>query len=309
MRWTRAEERARRARRALAEWPTWAVWFGCSFGWAFLTYFAASLGWWVALPLLVPLITLHSSLQHEALHGHPTSSRSLNEALVYLPIGLLVPYRRFRDTHLRHHRNEDLTDPYDDPESWYLAEKDWRSLGRPTRWLLEFNATLLGRFLVGPALGVWGMARSDWRAARAGDRSVVLAWVHHVLGLAPVLYWIWGVSGIHPLVYLAAVAYPGMSLLMLRTYAEHRAGEAVPTRTAVIEAAIPFRLLFLNNNLHAPHHERPSLAWYRLPAYWRENRKRILEQNGGYAYRGYGEIIRKFFLRRREPVSHPFLRR
>ena len=99
------------------------------------------------------------------------------------------------------------------------------------------------------------------------------------------LVWIWQVCGIHPLLYLAATAYPGFSLLMLRTYAEHRAGEAVPTRTAVIESSPLFGLLFLNNNLHAPHHERPALAWYRLPAYFRENRTRILTENGGYAYR------------------------
>ena len=58
----------------------------------------------------------HSSLQHEALHGHPTRSAALNEALVFLPLGLLFPYRRFKMLHLRHHNNSALTDPYDDPE-------------------------------------------------------------------------------------------------------------------------------------------------------------------------------------------------
>ena len=296
-------------RSRLSEWPTWCVLAACYAGWGLATWYWGILGAWLAIPILIPLVTLHSSLQHEVLHGHPTRSRALNEALVYPAVGLLIPYRRFRDTHLKHHRNEDLTDPYDDPESWYLAETDWQSLSPILRSILQANATLLGRFLFGPALGTWGLVRNDWREARAGAAGIRSAWLHHIVGAVPVLIWVWAVCGIHPLLYAAAVAYPGFSLLMLRTYAEHRASEAVPNRTAVIETSPVFRLLFLNNNLHAPHHERPSLAWYRLPGFYRANRQRILDDNGGYAYRGYSEIFRRFFLHRREPIPHPFLRR
>ncbi len=296
-------------RNRLNEWPTWVVLGGCYAGWGLITWHWEALGPLVAFPLLIPFITLHSSLQHEVLHGHPTRYRLLNEALVYPAVGLLIPFRRFQDTHLKHHKNENLTDPYDDPESWYLAESDWAALSGPMRLILLLNATLLGRFLIGPALGTWGLIRNDWREARAGEPGILSAWVHHVLGVILTVAWIWLVCGMHPLLYLAATAYPGFSLLMLRTYAEHRAGEAVPTRTAVIEASPAFGLLFLNNNLHAPHHERPALAWYRLPAYFRENRTRILVQNGGYVYDGYREVFSRFFFRRREPVPHPFLRR
>ena len=291
------------------EWPTWFVLAGCYAGWGLITWYWEALGPWIAFPLLIPLVTLHSSLQHEVLHGHPTRYRALNEALVYPAVGLMIPYRRFRDTHLKHHKNEFLTDPYDDPESWYLAERDWMTLSGPLRLILELNATLLGRFVLGPALGTWGLIRNDWREARAGDSELSTAWLHHVLGAIPVVIWVWPVCGMHPLLYLVLAAYPGFSLLMLRTYAEHRAEEAVPGRTAVIEASPFFGLLFLNNNLHAPHHERPALAWHLLPGYYRENRDRILRENGGYAYRGYKEIFRRFILRRREPIPHPFLRR
>ena len=292
-----------------SEWPTWFVLVGCYVGWGLVTWHWQALGPWLAAPLLVPLVTLHSSLQHEVLHGHPTGSRALNEALVTPALGLLIPYRRFRDLHLKHHRNECLTDPHDDPESWYLAERDWAALARPMRWILLVNATLLGRFLLGPLLASFGLARSDWRAGRRGDRSIRAAWLHHLAGVVPVLLWVYPVCGIHPLLYLAAVAWPGFSLLMLRTYAEHRASEAVPTRSAVIEASPVFALLFLNNNLHAVHHEAPGIAWFRLPARYRRHRARILRENGGYAYRGYGEVFRRFLFRRREPVPHPFLRR
>ena len=33
----------------------------------------------------------------------------------------------------------------------------------------------------------------------------------------------------------------------------------------IIERGGPFALLFLNNNLHAVHHDRPSVPWYRIP--------------------------------------------
>ena len=77
----------------------------------------------------------------------------------------------------------------------------------------------------------------------------------------------------------------------------------------MIEASPIFGLLFLNNNLHAPHHERPALAWHFLPGYCRANRAHTLQNKRGYAYRGYNEIFRRFFLRPHEPTPHPFLRR
>ena len=47
--------------------------------------------------------------------------RWVNELLVCLPIGLVCPFRRFKALHLRHHADERLTDPFDDPESYYQA--------------------------------------------------------------------------------------------------------------------------------------------------------------------------------------------
>lgn len=297
------------ATRRWAEWPTWVVAAGCYAGWAAVTWFHTELGPWLFFPLTVPLVTLHSSLQHEVLHGHPTRSATWNEALVYPALGILVPYRRFRDTHLKHHDNEHLTDPYDDPESWYLAQRDYRALSRPLKFLLAVNATLAGRLLFGPALACYALWCGDWQRARSGDRGVQRAYLHHLFGVVLVLAWTWWLCGIHPLAYIFGVGYPAFSLLMVRTFAEHRAEEAVPERTAIIEAETPLALLFLNNNLHAAHHERPALAWYQLPHYYREHRARLLDDNNGYSYRGYAEIFRRFFLRQREPVEHPFMYR
>ena len=53
------------------------------------------------------------------------------------------------------------------------------------------------------------------------------------------------------------------------------------------------------------HHARPGLAWYKIPAFYRAERERLIAQNNGYLMRGYGEIFRRFFLRAKEPIAYP----
>ncbi|MEM1314671.1 MAG: fatty acid desaturase [Pseudomonadota bacterium] len=293
------------------EGPTWLALALCYAAWLLATGWVAGLpapvGWlWV--PIAALAAAFHASLQHEALHGHPTRSGALNEALVFPPLGLLYPYRRFRDLHLRHHRDERLTDPYDDPETWYLAEGDLASAPRPLRWMLEANRTLLGRMLIGPLLGGWGLIRADLPGLLRGEAELVDAWARHAVGLALVFAWLlW--QGVPIAAYVPLVALPAAALISVRTFIEHRA-EALPGhRTAVVEAGTFWSLLFLNNNLHAVHHAEPSLAWHRLPARYRRSRGEVLARNGGYLHGGYAEVFRRWLLRPREPIAHPFLRR
>ncbi len=99
---------------------------------------------------------------------------------------------------------------------------------------------------------------------------------------------------------------PGASLTLVRSFAEHKAAGTPLERTALVESGAPMSLLFLNNNLHYAHHERPDLPWHRLPAYYRANRARLLRENGGLLYRGYREILRRFWLRPVDTPAHPF---
>lgn len=296
-----------RARGVLAEWPTWAALAGCYLAWGLLLTYHQALGLLVFPPLAVTL-AFHSSLQHEILHGHPTRSAALNEALVWLPLGLYIAYRRFRDLHLTHHNDSRLTDPYDDPESFYLAEGDHARMGPVMRRLLAFNGTFAGRMLIGPALSLYGFWRVELRAGLAGDRLIRNAWAHHAAGLVLVVPVIWA-SGLSLWQYMLFAAYPGISLIMIRSFIEHRAHAAPKMRTAVVEAGPFFSLLFLNNNLHRVHHERPGAAWYLLPAMYRDERARYLAENGGYLVHGYSEVVRRWLLRPRLPVVHPLLRR
>ncbi|HVL22071.1 MAG TPA: fatty acid desaturase [Amaricoccus sp.] len=289
---------------ARVEWPTLCLILAVTAGWAAVTVFAASLGLAVAVPLLAVLVAFHSSLQHEVLHGHPTPAGWLNDALVFPAFGLFVPYERFRDTHLAHHRDPLLTDPYDDPESQYLDPTVWARLPRPLRALLAANNTLVGRMAIGPLVGLFAFLRGDLAALRAGDRAVARAWALHGLGLVPVVAWL-ALLGTMPAWAYVLAAFAALSILRIRTFLEHRAHERAPARSVIIEDRGPLALLFLNNNLHAVHHAHPRLPWYELPAAYAARREEFLRRNGGYRYGSYGEVFALYFLRRKEPVAHP----
>ena len=123
------------------------------------------------------------------------------------------------------------------------------------------------------------------------------------MGLVPVVAWLaW--TGFSPAAYLMA-AYVGLSLLMIRTYLEHQAAESPEARTVIVERGGPLALLFLNNNLHAVHHERPSVPWYRIPAIYRAERARYLARSGDYRYRSYLEVFRRYLFAPKEPVLWP----
>lgn len=289
------------------EWPTLLLIAACYGGWV-----AAGMLLWpqwplVALAVLSIVVALHSSLMHEAAHGHPTRSALANEMLVGLPLGLVWPYRRFRRLHLRHHADERLTDPFDDPESCYKALWQYREMPRAMQFLLGVNNTMVGRFLLGPALTTVGLLVSDGRLIAQGDASVRRAWLHHAIGLAVVVPVVLFVFDMPLLVYLVP-AYLGQSLLSIRTFAEHQWSERPDGRTIIVERS-PLAWLFLNNNLHFVHHRLPNVAWYRLPGLFRERREEWLKGNGGYAYPGYFALLREFALRPKEPVVHPALRR
>ena len=288
------------SRPASVEWGTLGLIVACYGAWLAVIFF---LPVWVAIPAMGVVAALHSSLTHEALHGHPFRSRWLNEGLMALPLTLFIPYQRFRDLHLAHHRDETLTDPYDDPESNYLDPKVWRSLRSWQRQMLSVNNTLLGRVVLGPAIGQVMFMRDEVRGALRGDVEILQAWVIHLLGVAMVL---WVVSqSLMPIWAYLLSAYLGLGLVKIRTFLEHRAHEDTSARTVIIEDRGLLAFLFLNNNLHVVHHMNPRAPWYRLPALYRAEKDRYLTSNHAYVYRSYSEIIRTYLWRAKDPVAHP----
>lgn len=115
--------------RAVVEWPTLAVAGAIYAGYGLLTFYYHILPWWLVLPAGGYLLAWHGSLQHEVVHDHPTPWRWLNRALVFPSLWLWMPMEVYADTHLRHHHDESITDPVEDPESYYLSRKAWARTG------------------------------------------------------------------------------------------------------------------------------------------------------------------------------------
>lgn len=261
-----------------------------------------------ALFLLTLANAFHSSLVHEALHGHPTRRAKINEALVFIPIGLIWPYRRYKAIHLRHHADERLTDPFDDPESYYKALWHFNAYPRWFQWLLGVNNTLIGRMIFGPVLGFVALVVSDLKAIAEGDRKILQAWVLHFVGAIPVIWTVAVLFDMPVWLYVLIPVWAGQSLISIRTYAEHQWSERPDGRTIIVERSV-LAPLFLNNNLHLVHHKYPSVPWYRLPELYQAEREGWADMNGGYVFRNYLLIFLSFALKQKEPVAHPILRR
>lgn len=285
------------------EWPTILLLAATYLVWATGTLIWPESGL-LSVLLVAAAVAQFSSLQHEVLHGHPFTNQTLNEALVFPGLTLVIPYQRFKATHLAHHHDPVLTDPYDDPESNYCDPAVWETLPRVMQKVLRANNTLIGRMLLSPALGTWMFAVQDWAAIRAGDRGIRRAWELHLAGVAMVLIWLWAATDMPLWAYVVAV-YFGQSLLKIRTYLEHRAHTAFRARTVVVEDRGPLALLFMNNNFHVVHHMHPSVPWYRLPELYAARRAHYLRRNDGYVYGSYAEVFRRHLTKAKDPVPHP----
>lgn len=294
-----------RDERPAIEWPTLFVLLGTYGLWAFGTTQAYEFNALLGIVLTGLTIGQFSSLQHEILHGHPFPSRRANEALAFPAFTLTVPYGRFRDTHLAHHHDPILTDPYDDPESNFFDPVVWARQPAWTKVLFRFNNTLLGRVTLGPLLGSVLWLSSEAKGVIRNDPGLRRDWALHAAGLVPVILWLW-MAAMPWWAYLLS-AWIGHGLLKIRTFLEHRAHEAARARTVVIEDRGFLSLLFLNNNFHVVHHMHPTVPWYNLPALYAANRDHYLRRNDGYRYSNYGEIFRAHFFRAKDPVPHPLM--
>lgn len=289
------------------EWPTMALIVACYGLWTSAGYFIYPAFPALSLLLMGVAVALHSSLQHEVLHGHPTRNARFNEALVFLPIGIFYPYRSYKRTHLQHHADERLTDPFDDPESYYRAMGDWEKMPILLKILLAWNNTFIGRLVIGPPLMVVGFTMAEWRKIAKGERRVIYAWSLHLAGLIPTILILSLVFGIPIWLYVSVSAYLGVSLIAIRSYCEHQWSEQPDGRTIIVESSV-LAPLFLYNNLHFVHHKLPTAAWYTLPSLYSNKRADWQRMNDGYVFANYFEVLRAFAFKAKEPVAHPALR-
>lgn len=276
--------------------------------WGLITYFHQVLPLWVLMPLGAVLIAWHGSFQHEAVHDQFSSKRWLNDLIAYPPLTLWLPYPIYRNTHRAHHNFNILTDPRRDPESFYVDQASWSRMPIGVRRVLTCHNTLAGRMVIGPFLVIGQFLGAEIRALRSGDRQHVLAWLLHLPAAALIVSWLVIVTDMPLSTYLGCFVLPGLSLTLVRSFAEHKAAGTPLERTAVVEAGSFFSLLFLNNNLHYAHHRRPDLPWQALAGYYRNHRQKLLHENGGLCYEGgYREVARRFLIRPVDRPEHPFV--
>ncbi|MEY2522568.1 MAG: hypothetical protein QOJ66_1133 [Ilumatobacteraceae bacterium] len=285
------------------EWATLGLFGGFYAAYLAVILLHKSLPWPASLALLALLGGFYMSLQHEALHGHPTGWRGVNTALAFAPLSFWLPYLGYRSSHMLHHHT-DLTDPQFDPESFYLRPVDWASAGLLKRAYILVTRTMLGRLTIG---AVHSIARYLWHEIRTirSNRAAARRWAVHLAAGVVVAWWLFVVVGVPVWLYFLGFIVMGQSFTLLRSFVEHCA-VAEGTRSAVVKAGPVMSLLFLNNNLHHTHHAEPSTPWYQLPALHRTlDSDDMAAQGAGLYRRGYVEVARRNFLRPFCQPDHP----
>jgi fatty acid desaturase len=295
-------------RTATIDWATVFLAIFIYSGWLTVTWFYQSLPVLVFLLLVVPLTTWQTSLQHEVLHGHPTRWRRINRLFAMAPLIIWLPYERYRQTHLTHHIDERLTDPIDDPESYYVTREAFGLLSRAARLIVWAQTTLAGRLLFGPFWSGGNFLADEARRVVRNEGNARAVWFEHAVWCIPVLVWLFMVCGIPVWLYLLFVMVPATSLMMVRSFAEHRGVTDQQERTAIVENSWILGPIFLFNNLHVVHHEAPLMPWYKLPGWYRANREAVLRSNGGLVYNTYFDVARRFLLRPHDTPTHPLNR-
>ncbi len=290
---------------ARTEWPTWLL-IPAVYGLWFATlYWSQALGLLATTLLLLLSCTWYMSLQHELVHGHPTQYRGLNKLLGFAPLAVWFPYTLYLESHLRHHNDAHLTMPGVDPETHYVSDEVWQRSGWLMRALFVHRKRFWGRFVFGPAMAIGSVLDEAVTQMREGNYKYLPMWSLHIAMLTVMLTAIHTWTDIAAWYYLLVVAYPALSLAMVRSYYEHRAADDCKHRIAINEASWPMRLLYLNNNYHLVHHDMPGLPWYLLARVYRTDRDAYIARCGGFRLGGYLELVRRFGLTPVDAPVHP----
>ena len=293
---------ARAQRNGRIEWLTLGLFVSFYVAFVAVVLLHARLPWPVSVAVLALLGGFYMSLQHEALHGHPTSHRSVNTALAFAPLSLWLPYLRYRRSHMVHHYTE-LTDPQHDPESFYLRPIEWSSAGPLKRSYILFTRTMVGRLSAGSVHSIGQYLLNEFRNIRFDRRQATV--VSHLAAAVVLAWWLFVVVGVPVWEYLLGFVLLGQSFTLLRSFVEHCA-VAEGTRSAVVRAGPVMSLLYLNNNLHHTHHVQPSVPWYQLPALHRELEGDAAAAVGAGLYRhGYVDVARRNLVRPFCQPDHP----
>ena len=287
-----------------SELPTWTLIVVVYAGWFLTLIFWQTLGLVPATLILIVFTAWYMSLQHELIHGHPTRSARFNQLLGLLPLAVWYPYGLYRDSHLAHHRHDHLTVPIDDPESYYFTPESWGRFSLWQRKIIDARNTFTGRLALGPLLDIAQTVSGAFRAFRQRNYPAIAMWLVH-LALLAILFSAMAQRGFSPVYFVLAVSYPALALTKIRSFLEHRAADDPLARSVINEAALPWRILFLNLNYHSVHHDLPGVPWYGLRAVYLRDKSAYQQRNQHYVVQGYREWVRHFWRRKVDVTVHP----
>lgn len=287
-----------------SEMPTWLLMVVIYGGWFSTSAFSATLGLFASTALLILFTTWYLSLQHELIHGHPTRWPRVNQLFGLLPLAVWYPYGLYRDSHLAHHRNQLLTLPGVDPETYYFSADRWLQLNHWQQRVIHLRNTFIGRLLLAPLLDIFGVLSGMLTSFRRGEKRAIVMWLVHFTLLALLFVWLRH-NGVSVLGYLLAVSYPALAITKIRSFLEHRAADDPLARSAITETSLPWRLLFLNLNYHSVHHDLPGVPWYGLRKIWLRDKERYARRNQGFVVKGYREWWRHYRFRPVDVTVHP----
>jgi fatty acid desaturase len=159
--------------------------------------------------------------------------------------------------------------------------------------------------IIGPfwAIGRFWLNEAD--RVIDGEPGARRIWIEHALWCVPVIAYLHFVGHLPIWLYFLSIAVPATSIMLIRSFCEHRAVPGVRERVAIVENSWVLGPIFLFNSLHALHHENPTLPWYRYLAVYRDNRERLIKENGGLVYNSYFDIARRYLFRPHDQVEHP----
>jgi fatty acid desaturase len=254
--------------------------------------------------LLILLVAWYMSFQHELTHGHPTRNAAVNRLVGLPPLAIWYPFDTYKTDHLKHHDDAHLTEPGVDTESNYITSEQAAHMGAIALWLYKSQRTVLGRWLIGPAIVIVSLLTRMVRTLIAGDWGALKVWAVHLPLVALLLWTLERYTALSAWHYCFGIAYPALGLAMLRSLYEHRPAALPAHRTVINQASAAWRLLYLNNNYHVVHHAYPQSPWYQIPALYAAEREAFHASNGGFVLPGYLHLVRHFAWK---PVDHPVL--
>lgn len=287
-----------------SELPTWLLMGVIYGGWFTTVTYHTTLGLFASTTLLIFFTTWYMSFQHELIHGHPTRWPRVNQLFGLLPLAVWYPFGLYRDSHLAHHRNQLLTVPGEDPETYYFSAERWQRFSEWQQHVIHLRNTFPGRLLLAPLLDIFGVLAGMATSFRQGDRRAIAMWLVHFSLLGLMCAWL-AQKEFSVLWYLLAVSYPALAVTKVRSFLEHRAADDPLARSAITETSLLWRLLFLNLNYHSVHHDLPGVPWYGLRKVWLRDKVRYATRNQGFVVKGYREWWHNYRFRPVDVTVHP----